>query len=191
MQSASADTAATYPVGVIARLLMLTDRHVQQLSADGVIPKAERGRYLLAPAVQGYIRYLKERSIGADMPSDTNVGTLKARILSARARLAEADADQREGRLLDRGEVDLAWQTIVLNMRAKLLALPTRAAPQLVGVTSTLEAASLLEVLIGEALNELADQPIEAIAPDRDVGPDRSGAVSDSELETSAEEDDL
>jgi hypothetical protein len=35
----------TYPVGVIAKLLMLTERRVQQLAAEGSIPKAQHGRY--------------------------------------------------------------------------------------------------------------------------------------------------
>ena len=37
--------AATQPIAVIAKLLDLTERRVQQLSREGVIPKAERGRY--------------------------------------------------------------------------------------------------------------------------------------------------
>ena len=59
-------SAATYPVSTIAKLLMLTERRVQQLTADGVIPKPERGRYELIPAVQGYIKYLRARTLGAD-----------------------------------------------------------------------------------------------------------------------------
>ena len=51
----------TYPVSVIAKLLKLTERRVQQLSKEGVIPKAEHGRYELAAAVQGYVGYLQER----------------------------------------------------------------------------------------------------------------------------------
>lgn len=42
--------APTYPVATIAKLLLLSDRRVQQLTKEGVIPKEERGRYELAPA---------------------------------------------------------------------------------------------------------------------------------------------
>jgi len=38
-------SAATQPIGVIAKLLDLSERRVQQLSREGVIPKAERGQY--------------------------------------------------------------------------------------------------------------------------------------------------
>jgi hypothetical protein len=40
------------PIGVIARLLDLSERRVQQLSREGVIPKAERGQYDLVGAVR-------------------------------------------------------------------------------------------------------------------------------------------
>jgi hypothetical protein len=50
----------TQPVAVIARLLDLTERRVQQLAREGIIPPAarsgnERGRYDLVGAVRGYV----------------------------------------------------------------------------------------------------------------------------------------
>jgi hypothetical protein len=42
----------TYSVSTIAKLLILTERQVQALAKDGVLPKAERGRYALVPVVQ-------------------------------------------------------------------------------------------------------------------------------------------
>lgn len=167
------EKAATYPAGTIAKLLMLTERRVQQLANEGVIPKAERGRYPLAPAVQGYVRYLKDRAVAGDVSED-GVAVSKARLIKARARTAEMEADQLEGKLLDRAEVEGAWKTMVLNMRAKLLGIGTRAAPQAVAAANVAEAAALIEQLVGEALNELAEQPIEAVAldgqPDADAG---------------------
>jgi hypothetical protein len=57
---------ATYPVNVIAKLLDLTPRRVQHLANEGVIPRAEKGRYELVSAVRGYIRYLRDRAMGKD-----------------------------------------------------------------------------------------------------------------------------
>jgi hypothetical protein len=47
-----------YKVAVIARFLNLTERRVQQLARDGIIPKPEKGKYDLVGCVQGYIGYL-------------------------------------------------------------------------------------------------------------------------------------
>lgn len=44
-----------YKVAVIARFLNLTERRVQQLARDGIIPKPEKGKYDLVGCVQGYI----------------------------------------------------------------------------------------------------------------------------------------
>ena len=60
--------AQTYPIAVISKLLDLSPRRVYQLANEGVIPRAEKGRYELVPAVRGYIRYLRDRAIGAIGP---------------------------------------------------------------------------------------------------------------------------
>jgi len=48
-------------VETIANILKLTPRRVQQLSSQGVIPKAKRGRYKIITSVWGYIDYLKKK----------------------------------------------------------------------------------------------------------------------------------
>ena len=58
-------SSATQPIGVIARLLDLSERRVQQLSREGVIPKAERGQYDLIGSVRGYVRYLRDQALKA------------------------------------------------------------------------------------------------------------------------------
>jgi len=58
---------ATYPVEIVAELLDLTPRRVYQLTTAGIIPKASRGRYELVPVVRGYIKYLRDRAINADV----------------------------------------------------------------------------------------------------------------------------
>ena len=58
-------STATQPIGVIARLLDLSERRVQQLSREGVIPKAERGQYDLIGSVRGYVRYLRDQVLKA------------------------------------------------------------------------------------------------------------------------------
>ncbi|MFN3156930.1 helix-turn-helix domain-containing protein [Marivita cryptomonadis] len=38
-------SSTSQPIGVIAKLLDLSERRVQQLSREGVIPKVNRGQY--------------------------------------------------------------------------------------------------------------------------------------------------
>ena len=93
----------TYPTSAMSKLPLMTDRHLQRLVATGVVPQAERGRFELAPAVQGYIRYLRDRGAGqsADGEGDARVEWQKAR-----ARRARVLADRMEEQVLDRQEAD-------------------------------------------------------------------------------------
>ena len=76
---------------VLAKLLDLTERRVRQLSAEGVIPKAARGRYEVVGAVRGYIRYLRDLALKGDLGT-ADYGIERARLVKARADLAEMEA---------------------------------------------------------------------------------------------------
>ncbi len=56
----SAAEAGTITTSQAARLLMVSDERVRQLTKAGFVPKAARGRYNLVALVQGYIRFLKD-----------------------------------------------------------------------------------------------------------------------------------
>jgi len=77
-----------HPVGTIAVLLDLTERRVQQLAGEGVIPRNSHGRYEIGLAVRGYVKYLRERSIRGDSSGADEVGASRVKLLTARARMA-------------------------------------------------------------------------------------------------------
>jgi len=113
----------TYPVSTIAKLLLLTDRRVQQLSKEGVIPKTEHGRYELAPAVQGYVRYLQERSIGRpNAPEDYH--SEKARLVKAQADRAELEVMEISGNLVNAEDVQKELYSKITDCKTRLLGIP-------------------------------------------------------------------
>lgn len=122
----------TYPVSVIAKLLRLTERRVQQLSKEGVIPRAERGRYELAPAVQGYIGFLQDRV--APRPSEEDPDRIdyhveKARKTKADADISEMEAAKMRGDLVEAVLLKEALDLVVAEVRSNLLNnVPTRIA---------------------------------------------------------------
>lgn len=71
-------TTPSYPVATIAKLFNLTERRVQQLAKEGVIPKPEKGKYDLIGCVRGYIAYLQERAFGK--PWRSAIRTRNARV---------------------------------------------------------------------------------------------------------------
>ena len=152
-------SGATYPVGTIAKLLMLTERRVQQLTAEGVIPKPERARYELVPAVQGYVKYLRARTLGVealdgapDMVSD------KARLLKAKADISVLEVERARGDLLPAEEVVAGWETAIGRTRSLLLGIPTSAAQTVVLLAKSHEGdAEGAERAVREHLRKLID----------------------------------
>lgn len=58
---------SVYPTRVIAKLFGVGERHIQQLTKDGVLPATETSsgrQYDLVPTIQAYIRYLRDAAHG-------------------------------------------------------------------------------------------------------------------------------
>ena len=151
--------AATYPVTTIAKLLMLSDRRVQQLTQDGVIPKAERGRYELAPAVQGYIRYLQERSLRSDA-STIDYHVEKARLTKAQADSAEVEAAKSRGEVCSMDMVERNLANLFAEIRANLRNIPDRVVTGIVGQTDERKIKAILLREIDETLVSLAEADV-------------------------------
>lgn len=181
----------TQPIAVIARLLDLTERRVQQLARDGVIPAStrsgpDRGRYDLVGTVRGYVRYLREQATRSQTGT-ADFGVERARLIKAKADLAEMDAQIRRGDLLPAGDVEEAWIAVLARLRARLLVLPDRLAPLVHEETTIAGTRAQIRDAIAEALAELASLP--AIAVDAEgaaaagagdaQGADDPGAAAD------------
>ncbi len=170
----------TQPIAVIARLLDLTERRVQQLAREGVIPPAarsggERGRYDLVGAVRGYVHYLREQIVRSQSGA-ADFGAERARLVKAKADLAEMDAGARRSDLLPAEEVEEAWIAVLARLRARLLVLPDRLAPLVHEETTIAGARAVIRRTILEALAELAETAVD-IAPD-DVAADAEGPAT-------------
>lgn len=145
----------TYSVSVIAKLLMISERRVQQLAKRGVIPKVGRGRYPLAGSVQGYVRFLQERSLGDDDVPD--VGVERARRLRAQADISELKRDKMRGDLIDIQKVERQAEQTMIHIQSRLLQLPERVSGRLVALEAEHEIKHLLRNEVEEVLNSLAD----------------------------------
>ena len=141
----------------LAALLGVSPRTVQTLAKDGVIPKAERGRFPLA-AVTAYCEFI--RSDARRGPADFQAE--RARLTRARADVAEIELAQRRGELLARDDVDQAMFGAFSRVRARLLAIPSKAAP-LVAMSDTNAAGVVLRKEINAALRELSETTVESL----------------------------
>tara|TARA_R110000744_G_scaffold376320_2_gene490481 strand:- start:2376 stop:2942 length:567 start_codon:yes stop_codon:yes gene_type:complete len=146
-------------VETIANILKLTPRRVQQLSNQGVIPKAKRGRYKIITSVWGYIDYLKKINHDQDTPDDLKDVNLK--IAKHKARLMELEVAERTGDLIKVDEVISTWSKIFNQIKQSALSMPARLIPQLLSADNINIANVIAKEYIENFLNEHADLKFE------------------------------
>ncbi|RWC78341.1 MAG: hypothetical protein EOS71_03725 [Mesorhizobium sp.] len=104
----------------LARLLDLTPRRVQQLVREGAIPKADRDRYPLVAATQGYLKWLTDgdRLVAGSASAQ--------RVANARANEIEAKIRERLCGLIPIEDQRMSISTLLDLLRAELADLPGR-----------------------------------------------------------------
>lgn len=148
-----AESSLSVPVAQIARIFHLTERRVQQLASDGIIPKAERGRYHFIESVQGYIKFLQERAFGkSDNTTDSHHE--RTRLLRAKADLTEMEHKEKQGELIRADVVYRNQYKAGTILKNNLLSIPDRQSAILASET---DAAKVHAALTEEINNCLAD----------------------------------
>ncbi len=164
----------------IAKLFMLTPRRVNQLAKQGIIIKESEGMYNLIESVQGYISYLKENSIN-EIEGVISIAESKQRKLAAEAKLAELQYELESSKIVHIDSVRPQWESLVMAMKTKLLAIPNKLTPLLISQDNFNVVNKMLYESIAEALNELAkgDEGVELTRSSQGgLGPSDSSASS-------------
>ena len=156
--------STTVPIDTICKLLDLTPQRVNQLVREGIIPKHERGRYEVIHVVRAYIKFLRERAVRGDVHGD-DYSTHRTRLTKARADITEMERAQMENRLIPAPDVELAWNSIISNVRNRLIAIPTKVAPVVFASKTLNEIRDIIKDEIYSALDELANAEIRTINP--------------------------
>jgi len=177
--------SALHSLDTISKLLDLTPRRVQQLSKSGVIPKSARGRYELVSAVQGYIRYLRDRSIEAGIIS---IDVARQRKTAAEAELAEIELAKARAAVVRIEDVARQWESILGGVRTRFLALPTKLAP-LVAVENKQK---IVEEIISDGVYTALGQLVTGISDDAGSygEPEPSAPIELGKVETATEDND-
>ena len=142
--------ATSFNIEAIAKLLKLSERRVQQLAKDNIIPKAERGKYDLVSSVHGYIDFLKAKA-GGDFTAE-EVLKNKNKLLKAKA---EIEKQRATGELIPKEEVKRTWLELVHKIKQKLLSIPNKVAPVVATVKNISEIKLILQDKLYEALYEI------------------------------------
>lgn len=138
----------------MAKALDLTPRRVQQLANEGILVKASRGKYLAVESVRNYLQYQQEGTY-----SGTEVDLQEERALHERAKREKAEliVAVMKGDLHRSRDVEIVLNDMVASFRSRILALPTKLAPQLISKIELAEIKDILTKEVSEALTELSE----------------------------------
>jgi len=147
-----------YAKRAIAQILELTEKRVEQLAKDGIIPEHNRGHFKLLPVIQGYVRYLRSQIADDDTTSDLNVE--RARLTRLKREDAELDLQVRRNELHRSGDVEFIMTNMLIAFKAKLETLPYKVLPSVMNVPEGDGKAdsmtAILKSAIDEALTEIS-----------------------------------
>ena len=118
-------------------------------------------------------------SAQSDSGDTLDLNVERARLAKEQADKCEMENEEKRGRLIDAEKVSVWWVQIITNAKSKLLAVPTKAAPLVLGCKNLAQAKDILEKLIHDTLSELsATNPVSI-----------TGGESVAGVETAAETD--
>lgn len=150
---------------------------VQKLLREGIIP-GSRGRtgLDLDACRVAYIRYLQGRAAGrVRTPTAANgldLNSERARLSHHQANLAALNEQEARGDLLRAGDVAKAVDQVFGAVRARLLSLPAKLTPVILGSTDRVEVQDALEAGVVEALDELTRLDLSTDDDDPGTAPD-------------------
>lgn len=152
-------------VGEIAAALAIDPRRVQQLAAEGVLPRASRGQYDLKACLDAWAAYKEPTDEQDDSKLDAR-RKLKADadLAEHKAELARLEVETEQGRLIPADQVADAWGKVLSTCKAQLLAIPSAVAPELQTLATAAEIEAHLRAAVTAALSTLADVGDELVA---------------------------
>jgi phage terminase Nu1 subunit (DNA packaging protein) len=148
----------TVSTAYVARIVGLTKRQVQEHASSGVIPKLDHNKYNLEIAVQGYIRWLKDRIPGNRSGSITHseINDHRARKEKHLADRAELELLRDQKAVLDRDQVERETTELLVLLKTQLRNIPGRVAMQLAGEIPEQEIKRIVLSEVDICLRELA-----------------------------------
>ena len=109
---------------------------------------------------KNYINYLRTLGNYNKRTGTGDIADQKTRLTKAQADKAELEVSELEAELIPAIKVQETWIEYISNVRAKLLALPSRVAHQVIIVDKYADAESIIKEYVHEALEELVDEGI-------------------------------
>ena len=137
----------------LATVLGLSPRRIRQLTEMGELERDTKTEYDLGKSVQAYISYRCEANKQAEG------GLEQERMLLTRTQrmLAESKLQIIRGEVHRSEDVEAVMNDMLMRFKGKLLSLPMKLAPLVVGIDDLNQLQDIIEVQMLEALAELSE----------------------------------
>ena len=138
----------------LAKVIGLSERHLQRLSQEGIIKKNDKGKYLLYESIRSYINYLKEIE---STPQQLQEEKLKNEIeyLKTRDRKENIKIKILEADLHEASDVKRVMNNIISGFKGQLQTIPYKLAPLVIGIDNLGEIQEIITNNINSVLLEL------------------------------------
>lgn len=141
----------------LAELFGVTDRYIRMLAKDEIVKKSgTRGKYLLAESIKGFIAFLRESS---SVDVDLKEVKLKKETekIAKDIELKAIKISELKNELHSADIVRKVMTTMLTNLKGKLLAVPNKIAPLVVGCDNLGDIQDIVLSSIEDVLLELSD----------------------------------
>lgn len=113
-------------------------------------------KYDTQECIQWLIRHEMRKLTQTPEGQVINYEDERARLTREQADKVAMDNEERRGRLVDSDRVGMWWAKIITNAKTRLLAIPTKASPLVLGMKTMPQVRDQLERMINEVLSELS-----------------------------------
>lgn len=142
---------------LVGEALGIKKRRVYQLVDEGVLHKDD-AKFNLVQSFHNYLTYVRsltpEYEDGAEELQKQQI-----RLTKARADKAEVEADLAKGSVAELDDIAMAWESIVIEVRSRLLNIPHRATTRLVAERCEKKIKAILMDEVKSALTSLIEEP--------------------------------
>lgn len=140
----------------LAAIFGCSPRWINQLTTNGLLTQAERGRYQLGSAIREYIAAIKQQAEEKD-EEETDLREEQTLLTRANRKMAELDLAVMNGKLHRSEDVQNIMNEMLTSFRSRLLAIPARISPEVAAATDSMVVQQMIKGEIYDALSELSE----------------------------------
>nr|DAS45993.1 MAG TPA: DNA packaging protein [Caudoviricetes sp.] len=142
---------------IVAKVLGISSRRVQQLTEDGIFEKEKRGQYNIAKTVQAFVAYKTGESKLEKKAREGGYDAERTLLTRTKRMIEENKLKIMNGELHRSNTVKAVMNRMLNNFKSKLQSLPLKAAPKVLGETNLLVIQDVLLDEVNECLTELSE----------------------------------